>query len=545
MDDAVHVPGYVLEQQLGSGEHGVVFVAREESSGQLVAVKLLPVGSPHARTQAVREAALLGSIDHPHLVPVYGAVEVADGVALIMELADGGSLASLLAARGVGRGGGEGRVGRGGGGTAALSPGEVVTIFAPIAQGLAEAHRRGVVHGDLRPANVLFTGDGRPMLADLGVGRLLGERRPSPEPGFAAPELAGGRPPTTSSDMYGLAALTIVALTGHLPGVPPVLPGLPPATYGALSSALQPDPGRRPAAESFANALFALADPEPVGLDLASTDPGESAAGLVGDQSTDEHATGDYATGNHAAGDRVSRRARGDRSDRRGRRSRGRTETSADVAPLPAHSEPDEHPVARTGRRRTRRRDVLTVVAIVLTLPVIALGVMVVVNQLRGGDPSDLPLAGRATSTDESNESTELCGGPQPAPTEQPPEVSDWTNVVEHLYDQRAAAYAELNSELLCEVYSPTHPRLARDYEVLQAYADEGVMAVGLQFEVVTAELVSQESGLVVLEITDRVSPYQLVDAEGVVVDVREGVPEATWEMELVPAADASGWRIG
>ncbi|MQA88594.1 MAG: protein kinase [Streptosporangiales bacterium] len=518
MDDAVHVPGYMLEQQLGSGEYGVVFAAREESSGQLVAVKVLPVGSPSARPQAVREAALLGSIDHPHLVPVYGAVEVADGVALIMELADGGNLAGLLAARG------------------ALSPGEVVTIFAPIAQGLAEAHRRGVVHGDLRPANVLFTGDGRPMLADLGVGRLLGEHRPSPEPGFAAPELAGGRPATPGSDLYGLAALTIVALTGQLPGVPPVLPGLPPATYGALSSALQPDPGRRPDAESFANAMFALADPEPVVLDVVPTAASESAA-LVRDQSTDEHPTVDY--------ERASRRARDDRSGRRGRRSLGRADMSAEEVPVSARSEPDEHPVARTGRRRPRRRDVLTVVAIVLTLPVIALGVVFVVNQVRGVDPSDLPLAGRATSTEEADESTELCGGPQPAPTEQPPEVSDWTNVVEHLYDQRAAAYAELDSELLCEVYSPTHPRLARDFDVLQAYAEEGVMAVGLQFEVVTAELVSQESGLVVLEVTDRVSPYQLVDAEGLVVADREGVPEATWEMELVPAADASGWRIG
>jgi eukaryotic-like serine/threonine-protein kinase len=94
-------------------------------------------------------------------------------------------------------------------------------------------------------------------------------------------------------------------------------------------------------------------------------------------------------------------------------------------------------------------------------------------------------------------------------------------------------------------VYAPTSQVLADDAELLQLYADAGVHTQGLAFEVVTAELVSQEGGRVVLEITDRLPPYQLVDSEGTVKAEKEGLPEATWQAVLVPAPDASGWRFG
>jgi serine/threonine protein kinase len=331
MDDAVHVPGYVLERQLGRGDHGVVWAAREESSGHAVAVKLLPIRDPRARGQAIREAALLAAIDHPHLVPLYGTREIAEGLALIMQLADGGSLADLLAARGH------------------LSPGEAVTVCAPIAQGLAEAHEHGIVHGDIRPANVLFTSEGRPMLADLGIGRLSRTDRKPGAVGFAAPETGSGHAATPAGDMYGMAALTVVALTGQLPGRPLLLPGFPPATFGMLARSLEPDPGRRPDAASFANAVFALADPEPVVFD-----PESAAAPALAGKSSDDQSTDDL--------EGASLRAR---------------LTGSQVAE-PDRDAGNRSEPPREKRTRSRRRDVLAIVAILLTLPVIGLGVYVV-----------------------------------------------------------------------------------------------------------------------------------------------------------------------
>jgi eukaryotic-like serine/threonine-protein kinase len=509
MDDAVHVPGYALERELGRGDHGVVWAAWEEASGHRVAIKLLPIREPRARSQAVREAALLAAVDHPHLVPLYGAVEVAEGIALIMQLADGGNLTDLLSVRGP------------------LPAGEAVTVCAPIAQGLAEAHRHGMVHGDIRPENVLFTTEGRPMLSDLGVGRLTRMERRAGGAGFAAPEAGSGHAVTPAADVYGMAVLTVVALTGHLPARPLVLPGLPPATFGMLARSLELDPSRRPDAESFANAVFALADPEPISFEPEAIAAAPAPAPIpipvspAGTSEDDQH-TDDLAG-----------------ASRRARRPSRRIQEEAEAEPAPAEPKEPE------GRNRSRKRDVLGGLAIVLMLPVIAFGVYVVWNQFTGGNEDELPQAGRATAIEGVDGSTELCGGPHPVPTNQPPEAEDWANVVEHLYSQLSTAFADLNSELLCEVYSPTHPRLARDYEALQAYAESGVEVVGLRYEVIDTELISHESGLVVLEITDRITPYQLVDAEGEVVDDRAGAEAETWEMELVPSSDGSGWRIG
>jgi hypothetical protein len=117
--------------------------------------------------------------------------------------------------------------------------------------------------------------------------------------------------------------------------------------------------------------------------------------------------------------------------------------------------------------------------------------------------------------------------------------------VVQSLYALRTEAFAEVDASALCDVYTPTSQVLAEDAELLQLYADAGVHTEGLAFEVVTAEMVSQEGGRVVLEITDRLPPYQLVDDSGEVVAEKEGLPEETWQAELVPAPDASGWRFG
>jgi serine/threonine protein kinase len=475
VDSPPFVPGYVLEHQLGTSGSGTVWAAREESSGEVLAVKLLPM-APERRALAHREAALLTAVDHPHVVPFYGVVDIEDGLALVMALADGGNLADLLAGRGV------------------LPPGEVVTICAPLAEALEDAHRRGLVHGRITPEDVVFTRDGRPMLAGLGFSRLTGS--PSgPAAGFAAPEVEAGQWPSPASDVYSLGVLAVLALTGYLPSGPPTLPGIAPAAHGALAGAVQPDPARRPDAATFSNAMFTLADPEPVGLG-----PPAEFDGLPTDASEEFAEVPDEAAG---------------------------------------HRQPRRRP-------RARKRDVLVGLVILIALPVVALGGYAVWNQLTGNpDASMLPGAGRVTAPADAEGEDDLCGGPQPAPTDEPPEVTDWTPVVERLLTMRADAFNQLDAALLCQIFSPVSPHLAVDYDLMQDYSDAGVQPSNLRFEVVNVELVSADGEVpVVLEITDRVPPHQLVDEDGEVVSEVAGLSEGTWRAELVVAPDASGWQF-
>jgi hypothetical protein len=518
MDFPPYVPGYAVDGPLGA--NGTVWAGREEVTGTPVALRLLPLEDPAARERARREVALLTAVDHPHVLPLLGMVDVPGALVLVLELAEGGSLDDLLAARGT------------------LSPGEVVTACAPIGQALAELHSHGIVHGQIAADSVLFSADGRPMLANLGT--AVRDQKAGPFR-IAPPELQAGLPAQPGSDVYSLAAVAVRALTGYVPNQALILPGVPPATQGALAQAMHPDPNRRPAASSLANALFVLADPEPVVFT-----PRPSASVPV---------PADVSAGKGAAGVVAAEPAPGPRSRRAARRAlaveSARPTTLAAEAPASAVDappvRPEVEPEPRRRRRRRLRRGDLGRIAMVVAIPVILAGAVFAAVQLWGGndDPQTLPGAGRLTSPGVAEVPVDLCGGPQPAPSEQPPQVSDWTQVVQSLYLMRAQAFNDVDAEALCAVYAPTSQVLADDAELLQLYADAGVHTQGLAFEVVTAELVSQEGGRVVLEITDRLPPYELVDSAGTVKADKEGLPEATWQAVLVPAPDASGWRFG
>src|SRR5688500_19541525 len=196
------VPGYTLEALLGRGGSGEVWRAVPRRGGDPVAVKVLVAGDPERQA---REAALLGELDHPHLVRLVEVVHQprrggSPRVALVLELLAGGSLASRPARRG------------------RLRPGEVVTTSAPVAAALAHAHENGVVHGDLSPGNIVFTAEGRPVLTDLGVARVLGETAAGEvTPAYVDPAVARGGAPGPASDVFGVAAAAFHALTGVAP----------------------------------------------------------------------------------------------------------------------------------------------------------------------------------------------------------------------------------------------------------------------------------------------------------------------------------------
>ena len=137
--------------------------------------------------RADAEAALLTALDHPHLVRLHAVVPADGASVLVLDLADGGSLAELLAARG------------------RLTPGEVITAVAPVAAALAYLHDQGVVHGDVSAANILFTAGGSPLLADVGVARLTGDDRDAAStPAYVDPAVAAGCVPGPPSDVFML-----------------------------------------------------------------------------------------------------------------------------------------------------------------------------------------------------------------------------------------------------------------------------------------------------------------------------------------------------
>lgn len=179
-----------------------------------------------------------------------------------MDYAAGGSLAGVVSARG--------RIG----------VGEAVTVLTSVAQALAHVHGRGVVHGDVSPGNVLFTAQGKPLLADLGIAALLGERQATLDVGTSGfmdicRDTGTGDTDVLQPhrDIYSLAAVGWYCLTGKAPAPgrdrPPLsllVPDVPKSLAALLEAGLAPDVKARPTASEFASAAYRSAGPEAVDL---------------------------------------------------------------------------------------------------------------------------------------------------------------------------------------------------------------------------------------------------------------------------------------
>ena len=203
--------GYRIEGLLGRGGMGTVYRATQFALRREVALKLIgaPLSSdPTFRERFRREALAAAAVDHPHVLPVYEAGEC-DGVPFIaMRLVEGESLRDMLRRQG------------------ALDPGRVVVLAAQVALALEAAHAHGVVHRDVKPANVLITqtGDGEhAYLADFGVAMLQDSEtfavtgEATGTLGYIAPEALRGEPVDGRADIYGLGCVVYEILTGEVP----------------------------------------------------------------------------------------------------------------------------------------------------------------------------------------------------------------------------------------------------------------------------------------------------------------------------------------
>jgi predicted ATPase len=224
---------------VGQGGQGSVVKALDHLHGRHVALKIRPVGPPEARDRLLGEArVLLGLEPHPLITLVRDDFFLDDRYVLVMDWIAGMSLAERRGA------------------TEAHPFDEVVTWLAQVAEALdhLHGHRPPVVHGDVKPANIVLTSQGKAVLVDFGIARRgTGARLGgSGTTAFMAPELAAGDPPSPAADVFSLAATAYFLLTGHPPS-----PGDRPhwtaiaGNHGndlemALRRGLATDPSRRP-----------------------------------------------------------------------------------------------------------------------------------------------------------------------------------------------------------------------------------------------------------------------------------------------------------
>src|SRR5437899_4676706 len=243
--------GYRIVEPLGRGGTSVVYRAEHVRLGRQAALKLLaPVlGEAGFRERFLRESRLAASIDHPSILPVYDAGEEDGFLYIAMACVEGSDLKTLLAE--------EGR----------LPLRRALRILGQIGSALDAAHARGLVHRDVKPANILVGAEDRAYLSDFGVVKELasgGTTRTGTFVGtieYCAPEQIEGRPVDARTDVYALACVLYECLAGtapfhrssevavlnaHLHAPPPKLtraaPDLPPALEHVLGKALSKSP---------------------------------------------------------------------------------------------------------------------------------------------------------------------------------------------------------------------------------------------------------------------------------------------------------------
>lgn len=198
---------YEILREIGRGGMATVYLARQISIGRDVAVKVLP---DHLLTDETfmqrfaQEVRVIADLQHPRVLPVYDFGELAHRPYLVMAYMSGGTLADRL------------RVGL-------LPLPEVVRMIEQIAEGLDHAHRKGVIHRDFKPSNILLDAHGNAYLADFGLAKVaeasvsLTGSNIVGTPSYMAPEIGSPQPVTQASDLYSLGITLFQMLTGDVP----------------------------------------------------------------------------------------------------------------------------------------------------------------------------------------------------------------------------------------------------------------------------------------------------------------------------------------
>jgi hypothetical protein len=275
---------YRLLRRLGAGGFGTVFLAHDERLDRMVAVKRIVLGDAATAARAEREARAAARLAHPGIVALFEAGRDDEAVYLVSELVRGRSLADLEE-------------------DGLLCDRDVVRAGLALCDALAHAHQRGVVHRDVKPANVIVADDdgrepgaGAVKLTDFGIAQLAGDEALTATGdvvgtlAYMAPEQAEGRPVDARTDLYALGLVLFEALAGwnpvrghgaadtarrlgaRLPRLARVRRDLPAALCAAIDDAVRPRPEERGTLGDLRAALATA-------LPLASGDVGAVAAG--------------------------------------------------------------------------------------------------------------------------------------------------------------------------------------------------------------------------------------------------------------------------
>jgi serine/threonine protein kinase len=264
MKDTILDNRYQLQEQIGQGGFATVWRAEDKKLGRVVATKLL---DPHLVQkqgdslikQFFHEGQAMARLSHPHIAQIYDWGQQGSHLYLVMEYLPGGDLAQHRQQQGT------------------FTLAETLAILTPIADALETAHKQNLIHRDVKPQNILFAADGRPIITDFGLVKFLSQSLYISQysqskilgtPEYMAPEQAQGQPPTPQTDVYALAVVAYELLTGHVPfrGDTPFSTGIlaltaprttlswppnfPPTAATTLQQALAITPSDRPATPS-------------------------------------------------------------------------------------------------------------------------------------------------------------------------------------------------------------------------------------------------------------------------------------------------------
>jgi serine/threonine-protein kinase len=264
----VQVGRYEILEIIGTGATGRVARAHDSMIGRQVAIKLFSkeLAKGDGRLRFLQEARVVGQLSHPSIITLHdmGIDEATQTPYLVMEFLDGQPLDRILE-------------------KGSLPFPRACSLVAEVACALAAAHRKGVIHGDVKPANVLITDDGRVKLMDFGMARLAShDSGDSPllgTPAYWCPEQILGKPQDARSDLFSLGVVLYEIVTGKRPFDAESLqaicgrvlsstplpashanPSLPAGFDPIVARCLAKDPAARyPSAEALAADLYPLA----------------------------------------------------------------------------------------------------------------------------------------------------------------------------------------------------------------------------------------------------------------------------------------------
>jgi len=266
------IAGYEVERVVGAGGIGILYRARQLRLGRPVALKLVDpevASDPVIRERLRREARTVAALEHPNIVPLYGAGEENGTVYIVTRWVEGTELGNLIQRDG------------------SLEPERAARIAAQIASALELAHEKGLVHRDVKASNVIVAAEDHVYLTDFGLAKragtasgLTGMDQMLGTIDYLAPEQIEGNLPDARGDVYGLACVLFEMLTGappfadqkggmakmwahvnaEVPSARERRPDVPPALDDLIRSAMAKSPDARPTAPAFRAALRTATD---------------------------------------------------------------------------------------------------------------------------------------------------------------------------------------------------------------------------------------------------------------------------------------------